>query len=229
MLAALLDRSTASDDDDVLMWLPGSWADERATGGGLVLNPSYLAPAWFRVFHEVTGDPRWLRLADSSYVVLQAVCGEGPRALPVVPDWIRWHSAAKWALRGSDEPTSSWDAVRVPWRIGTDRLWFGAPAARSFLDGCMRPYLARREHQGLAVEMSADGRVLGSQDHALANAMYSFAASTDPVRDRLIERVARQAVWTGPDTLRFGDGRHYYVESLAYLPFLARTNAYNPR
>jgi hypothetical protein len=210
------------------MWLPGSWADERAQQRGLVLNPSYFAPAWFRVFNEVTGDARWLQLADSSYIALRAVCGGSTGSLQVVPDWIRWQSASEWTLRDNREPVSSWDAVRVPWRIGTDRLWFHTRAAQSFVDVCLEP-LVKKQRPALAVELTAKGDVGGGRDHPLANAMYWFALSNAADRDRLIDHVKQQAVWAGGPSVSFGDGRHYYVDSLAYLPFLARTGRYAAR
>jgi endo-1,4-beta-D-glucanase Y len=228
ILALLLNRATAPDREGIVMWLPGSWADERAEHRGLVLNPSYFAPAWFRIFNEVTGDARWLQLADSSYVVLRAVCGRSSRSLRVVPDWIRWQSASEWTLRDDRDPVSSWDAVRVPWRVGTDRLWFHTQAARLFLDGCLEP-LVRTQRSGLAVELTASGEIVGGRDHPLANAMYWFAVSAAAGRDRLIDRVRQHAVWAAGPSLSFGDGRHYYVDSLAYLPFLARTGRYAAR
>jgi endoglucanase len=228
MLALLIDRAAAPDRDGALMWLPGSWADERADHRGLVLNPSYFSPAWFRIFNQVTGDARWLQLANSSYVVLRAVCGGSNLSLPVVPDWIRWQSTSDWTLWRDGDPASAWDAVRVPWRVGTDRLWFHTPAAQSFLDACLEP-LMKRQPSGLAVELTTTGDAVGGRDHPLANAMYWFALSGGAERDRLIDHVKQQAIWTGSRSVSFGDGRHYYVDSLAYLPFLARTGRYTAR
>jgi endoglucanase len=226
VLAVLLARTTATDRDGVLLWLPGAWAGRQSSPDVVILNPSYFAPAWFRVFHDVTGDARWLRLADSSYMVLRAVCG-GAGALPVVPDWIQWTSASNWTMWRERPPVSSWDAVRVPWRVGTDQLWFHTPTATAFIGACLAP-LAARAPSALGVELASDGAVIGAPDHPLANAMYSFAREPTAERDRLLDHISQQARWSGDGSMSFGDGRHYYVDSLAYLPFLARRGRYTP-
>lgn len=223
VLGLLLDHSVATDRDGTQLFLPGSWADRRDEGRGLVLNPSYFAPAWFRVFHDVTGDARWLQLADSSYLVLRAICGPGStRALPVVPDWIQWESAADWSVWDERPAVSSWDAVRVPWRIGTDRMWFGGTA-----DPQDRR-TAGPQDGVFSVDLSLSGEPLAHHDHPLANAMYWFALSDDTERDRLLARLRGQIVWKDDGTASFGESQ-YYVNSLAYLPFLAQSGQYGSR
>jgi len=69
--------------------------------------------------------------------------------------------------------------------------------------------------------------VLSGDDHPLANAMYAFALSSDRERDRLLARVRARLVETS-DGLFFGEADRYYVNSLAYLPFLVRAGRYAP-
>ena len=57
--------------------------------------------------------------------------------------------------------------------------------------------------------------------------MFAFALSEPRERDRLLARVQGQLV-TGSDGLFFGDADRYYVNSLAYLPYLARAGRYLP-
>ena len=228
MLADLADHAVAADDRLVPFLLPGAWSNQRAEGRGLVLNPSYLAPASYRLFYRATADERWLRLASSAYDVLEAVCSSIPSG-GAVPDWVRWWSADRWSAEGAGGGRSSWDAVRVPWRVATDWMWFGEPRARNFLSRCLEPFVRRHTQagEGLAVERSLTGGVLGANDHPLANAMFAFALSEPRERDELLARVQGQVV-TGPDGLFFGDADRYYVNSLAYLPYLARAGRYLP-
>ena len=146
-----------------------------------------------------------------------------------VPDWVRWWSPDRWSAEGADGGRSSWDAVRVPWRVATDLMWFDEPRARTFLSRCLEPFV--RQHtqagDGLAVERSLTGDVLGADDHPLANAMFAFALSEPRERDRLLAHVREQVV-TGAGGLFFGDADRYYVNSLAYLPYLARAGRYLP-
>jgi endoglucanase len=228
MLTDLADQAVAEDDRLVPFLLPGAWADQRAEGRGLVLNPSYLAPASYRLFYRATADQRWLRLASSAYDVLETVC-ESSASGAAVPDWVRWWSSNRWSPEGPDGGRSSWDAVRVPWRVATDLMWFDEPRARRVLSRCLEPFV--RQHiqpgEGLAVERSLSGGVLGADDHPLANALFAFALSEPRQRDQLLARVQRQLV-IAPDGLYFGDADRYYVNSLAYLPFLARAGRYQP-
>jgi endoglucanase len=224
MLSDLIDHS-AIEDDGLLLFVPGVWADQRAEGRGVVLNPSYFAPASFRLFHEATGDPRWLRLADSSYDVLDATCRARSGSLP--SDWIRWLAVGEWQAEPGARGTTGWDAVRLPWRIATDALWWREPRARAYLARCIEPHVVVEIDQGMAVEYDDAGRKRDSIDHPLANALYSFGLSRRTDRDRLLGRVEQQLTRVG-GRVYFGEIDRYYVNSLAYLPFLARAGRLRP-
>lgn len=231
VLSDLLAYATARDRDEALLLLPGPWADEWRAGGYLVLNPSYFSPAWYRVFYEFSGDSRWNELAESSYRVLETVCGAtGDSTIHAVPDWIQWRSANDWRPRDDGRAPSSWDAVRVPWRVGTDWLWFKPPQAVAFVSRCLEPLVERQMsvHGGMAAELSLSGEALGATDHPLANAMFAFAVLDDDRQQRLMERTLARSAGTSGDRLFFEDPQSYYVNALAYLPFLARAGWYLP-
>jgi endo-1,4-beta-D-glucanase Y len=92
---------------------PG-WAD--------VVNPSYFAPAYFRVFQTVVPEAEWGRIGARSYEILKK--SRHPET-GLVPDWC--------TPDGRPAPgrsyAYSWDATRVPWRVALDHLWFGSPEA----------------------------------------------------------------------------------------------------
>jgi len=67
---------------------------------------------------------------------------------------------------------------------------------------------------------------VGAEDHPLANAMYAIGASSPADRDRLLGLV-RGRVTDAPGGLFFGEPDRYYVNSLAYLPFLVRSGGYS--
>lgn len=225
LIADLAAHAVVTDARGLPVLLPGAWADQRAQDRGVVINPSYLAPAAYRVFHRVTGDERWLALASSTYDVLDALCARGRP----IPDWVRWESVDDWAVEGPDGGRSGWDAVRVAWRVATDGLWFGEPRARAFLDGCLAPFVRQRTRvgRGMAVEHSLTGEVLGGDDHPLANALFAFALADPGERNALLSRVEARIIRRS-DGIFFGELDRYYVNSLAYLPFLARAGRYSP-
>ena len=199
MLTDLGEHLTALDERGRPVFLPGAWADQRAEGRGLVLNPSYLSPASFRVFHQSTGDARWLDLAESAYEVLEAACQAS--ATTMAPDWIRWWSSERWTIERRSEDSAGWDAVRVPWRVGTDWLWFQNPRARAYLDRCVQPIVERRLDAGTGIpvepgwEESTSG---GAAEHPLANALFSFALEAPVDRDRLLARLLPAVVGRVP-------------------------------
>lgn len=226
LLRDLIEHAVGADEAGRSLLLPGAWADQRASGRGLLLNPSYFAPASYRLFHEATADGRWLALAEGSYDVLDALCAGAERS-GVVPDWVRWWSIDRWSPGDDTGARSSWDAVRVPWRVATDWIWFEEARARDYLGRCLEPFVRQHLSNGMAVAHALDGKVLEADDHPLANALFSFVLADRRERDRLIGRVQARIVRTDRGFF-FGEPDRYYVNSLAYLPFLSRAGRYQP-
>jgi len=83
-------------------------------------------------------------------------------------------------------------------------------------------------HGGMAGELSLSGEALGAIDHPLANAMFAFAVLDADEQRRLLGRVVARSVGRGSNRLLFDDAQSYYVNGLAYLPFLARAGRYVP-
>jgi endo-1,4-beta-D-glucanase Y len=116
------------------------WDHEVDHGGGNVLkpgdmfgganetNPSYFAPAYYRVFAQVTGQSGWNSVVDSSYNVLNAAANGSTGLVPA------WCSSGGGATRGGQEATYQFDACRVPWRIAMDYCWNGETRAKAYLD-----------------------------------------------------------------------------------------------
>jgi len=70
ILEDLLAHVVVADDAGSPVFLPGAWPISAVPIAGCP-DPSYQAPASFRVFHRATGDGRWLQLAESAYDVLE--------------------------------------------------------------------------------------------------------------------------------------------------------------
>ncbi len=104
-------------------------------GGPQCVNYSYFAPGYYRVFAQYVPSRAdfWNEVADTAYDLI-AVAANPQTGL--VPNWGNGD--------GTTPPTEctwytepeyyGWDAVRTPWRIATDYLWFGSPAAESYLN-----------------------------------------------------------------------------------------------
>ena len=85
------------------------------------VNPSYLAPAFYRVFARYTGDQRWMTILDKSYQILQ---GAANATTGLVPDW----------STGSRGRNYTYDAARTPYRVALDACWFNEPRAKAYAE-----------------------------------------------------------------------------------------------
>lgn len=83
------------------------------------VNPSYLAPAFYRTFAEFTGDSKWQTVLDKSYEILQ---GAENATTGLVPDW----------SSGPRGGSYTYDAARTPYRIALDACWNGEPRAQAY-------------------------------------------------------------------------------------------------
>jgi len=100
-----------------------------------VTNPSYFAPAYFRVFGELTGETEnWNRVIDANYAViarsLNATSGNADNGL--VPAWCNAAGTPVVAYSGAPTHFQN-DSTRTPFRLGEDWCWFGEPRAQQYL------------------------------------------------------------------------------------------------
>lgn len=123
MIQAILDHEV-----EELTWLlkPGdTW------GGRAVTNPSYFSPAYYRVFAAYTGNQSWLKVTESSYGVLDKIdAASASSETGLYPDWC----TADGTPAGGKGYNYTYDAIRLPWRLAMDALWFQEPRAKSRLE-----------------------------------------------------------------------------------------------
>ncbi len=99
-------------------------------------NPSYFAPAYYRIFAGVDAAHAWASLADHTISVIATLASSvGSHGL--VPAWCGSNCTTASSNTGSQNPATDviyqYDAHRVPWRIGVDYCWNGTAAAKSYL------------------------------------------------------------------------------------------------
>lgn len=107
-----------------------------AWGAVDVTNPSYFAPAYFRVFGAVTGkEAEWNAVIDENYAILErslnATSGNATNGL--VPAWCDSAGTPVEAYAGAPLHFQN-DSTRTPFRVGQDYCWFGEPRAKAYLD-----------------------------------------------------------------------------------------------
>lgn len=92
-------------------------------GGSDHTNPSYFAPAYYRIFYLITGDSQWLNVIDKSYDILSK---NAHPTTGLVSDWCNASGAPK------NNSVYYYDATRFPWRMANDYLWFGTTQAKDY-------------------------------------------------------------------------------------------------
>lgn len=100
-----------------------------------VTNPSYFAPAYYRVFGEVTEKTAdWNKVVDSSYSIiaksLNAASGNQDNGL--VPAWCNSSGTPVEAYSGAPLYFQN-DSTRTPFRVGQDYCYFGETRAAEYL------------------------------------------------------------------------------------------------
>lgn len=100
-------------------------------GGKKILNISYFAPAYYKVFGEVTNDSEfWNKVVDKCYEIIDKNQKLNNSVGLLVSDWCdsdgRKVEGMKYYF--------GYDATRTMWRIATDYLWFKDERAKVLCD-----------------------------------------------------------------------------------------------
>jgi endo-1,4-beta-D-glucanase Y len=112
-------------------------------GSDASLNISYFAPAYYRVFADVTGDTRWSsNVVDYIYQVIgnNLNSGLGNENNGLVPAWSQSNGGA---AEGGLPYHYQYDSCRTPFRIGQDACWHGDSRARDYVAKTSQFFAAR--------------------------------------------------------------------------------------
>lgn len=134
---------------------PGAW------GGVEHFNISYFAPAFYRLFAEVSGNDKWLTVVDQSYKYMNVSLNEknGNQQNGLVPGW----SDSFGNPVDPEDGHFQYDAIRTPFRIGQDWCWNREPRAKEYLDKVSSFFV------GVGVDNLVDGYNLDGTPHPDAN------------------------------------------------------------
>ncbi len=97
-------------------------------------NPSYFAPAYYRIFATIDPNHNWTALAGNVISVLTSLASGVGGGDGLVPGWCTSNCTAVGSNGGVADGLYQYDAHRVPWRIGLDYCWNGTTAAQTYLN-----------------------------------------------------------------------------------------------
>ena len=137
-----------------LLLTPGNWHEPQPP---YLVNPSYFSPAAYRLFEQFAGvdQPRWVRIRGDTYKFL----GQLTQAWRANPGWGSFPTGAGWTRPAGFTPAPGkdtrfgWEAVRLPFRVALDGLWFGEPRAAQLLKDKFLPFVK--------AQWQAHGRLAG--------------------------------------------------------------------
>jgi endo-1,4-beta-D-glucanase Y len=179
-------------------------------GGSICTNPSYFAPAYYKVFQAYTGDPRWGKVADKAYEIINKAAN--PKT-GLVPDWCT--ADGKPVTEVKDKPFSyGYDAMRTPWRIGLDAAWNNDPRAIAFLTK-INDFFKSQGVANIKDKYNLDGTDPGHTYHNVAGvSMAATAAVVDS------DSGYRESLWNNVATTMPREHNNYYNESMRALSLL---------
>lgn len=186
------------------------------------VNPSYYSPAHFRIFYEFTGDLRWEKLINTTYYVLGALARNfnNMDGVGLVPDWCAVDSADNFYPLEDKNPDFGWDAVRVPYRVGLDFLWFNSKDAKLFFDLGFSRFIEAEWVKNKAVycEYKYNGISNNKYENPAFYAAYycGLLVSASKYSEDILAKVNKYLRQNKGKWVYF-DEREYYVNSLAWV------------
>ena len=194
-------------------------------GDGDVTNPSYFAPAYYRVFGQVTGKTQdWNKVVDSSYAIIQKSLNtaSGNANNGLVPAWC--DSAGTPVVAFSGAPTNFQnDSTRTPFRVGQDYCYFGEPRAKVYL-AKISAFYANVGVANIVNGYDLDGTPHPDKVYATGLQAASFVgpagvgAMSDPQYQQFVDDAYSKVA-----TLQLTAGTIYYQKSWTALSLLMMT------
>lgn len=196
---------------------------EKSAPQAMLVNPSYLAPYAYRIFAVLDPQHPWLQVVDTSYEVLsQSITlklDKGSSA-NIPPDWVMIDKQTGALLPPTISgltTNTSFDALRVPWRLYLDWLWYNEPRASSTLQSMDFFSSEWREKGRLYTSYEHDGSpVVKNQTAAFYGGTLGYFLVTDPGYARSIYNNKLQVLFS-PDSNTWKVKLGYYDDNWAWF------------
>ena len=184
-----------------------------ALGGSSMMNPSYLAPSYYREFAKVTGQAGWLQVVEKSYAILSAAAN--PQT-GLVPDWC----TSSGAPTADHSANYSYDACRTPYRIALDYCQNAEPRALAYAHkvvGFFATATPNAIKDGYTLAGVATGKSFGAMSFM---APMSVAATADPDGKFMQFAAQGQGALASKSQSQDGGAYSYYNASWGLLGML---------
>ena len=174
---------------------PGdAWNDKK--------NPSYIAPAYYRLFAEVDTENAefWKTTAmNANYKLLEANSAEYSTGL-----FDNWSDANG---KGMDK-YYGYDAARTPWRLAQDFYWFGESKAKTMLDK-LGTWVSSKPASEMKGTIERSGNQMWNDHNSTFVATLMTSLVTDASRQSKLDEYWNEAVSLGDEA--------YFEQSMKVL------------
>lgn len=199
--------------------------DEWGGNGQAIINLSYFMPAWFRIFDAFEGGTRWNPLIRQGYRSLFSVRNGNRYGL--APDWSTADGKAAYDFcdaegrpRDACRFEMTYDAIRVPWRIGVDCLWFAEPRACEWSQRSAAFLTSIEDPNAFAVMYDMAGQPVVGYQNELMTGMWivaALAAGDTDLQLRLGDMLYGYASNALDEGYWGGSAQYYFNQSLAWF------------
>lgn len=187
----------------------------------ILVNPSYFAPYAYRTFAVVDPEHNWDDLIQTSYDVLlqsiRASFSEAPGVLP--PDWLVLDRTTAAVRRAEPNHRSdySFDAMRIPWRIALDWVWYRSEDAKQVLQAMRFFSDAWKRDHALYTRYAHDGTPLErGEAPAIYGGSMGYFKVVEPALAKEVYKKKLRALYN-PDTDTWKENLSYYDDNWAWF------------
>jgi endoglucanase len=196
---------------------------EKDAPTNMVVNPSYLFPSAYRVFAKLDPEHPWMDVVDSSYDILdKSMTAKLDKQVSanIPPDWvfINKQTGTLTAPNTNNLTTNtSFDALRVPWRLALDWNWYKEPRAEALLKKMSFFTSEWRDKSLLYTSYEHDGTpFVKNQSAAFYGGTLGYFIVADPDNAKLIYENKLQILYN-PDSNTWKIELGYYDDNWAWF------------
>jgi endoglucanase len=203
-------------------------------GGSDLTNPSYFAPAYYRLFASVdtANASKWNGVVTSIYQFLNKI--EGDNGL--VPAWCTGSCASRGGGNYEDNNMYQYDSHRTPWRMALDVCWNNNADAKDYVNKITKTFVGKSDTEGLgAIDDIYDGSGNAKQGASknsmsiIGTAAVGAMATGDAAHRAFLDRAYQfliDASYNTDPTYR-DEGYTYYNATVGLLTALTLTGNFN--
>ena len=177
---------------------PGNnWNDKK--------NPSYVAPAYYRLFAAVDTDNAtfWNTTAmNANYTLLEANSNATTTGL-----FDNWCDASGNGL----DKSYGYDAARTPWRLAQDFYWFGESRAKTMLNK-LGAWVSGKSASSVSGAISTSGNMGGTHNNTFVSTLMSSLVANSSYQEKLDEYWGESVSTTNSES-----NKKYFQKSMEIL------------